>query len=154
MQFAEFNDYVIVEYEGRIASTGEVFDSTEHSVPLEFQVGNSEVLPEFEKAIIGMAADETKIITLPPEHGFGKIRPELIQAVDRDIFKGKIDPQPGMILGLTMEKDGGKHQVPAMVTKVDAELITVDYNHPLAGKELTYKITLRAIQKNSGEQQA
>ncbi|MEN8135279.1 MAG: peptidylprolyl isomerase [Thermodesulfobacteriota bacterium] len=137
-------DYVTITYEGTLAS-GEVFESATEDNPFEFALGQQCVFPSFEAGIIGMAPGETKTIKVGPEEAYGTRRDDLVHILNRSAFGEKTDPQPGMIVGMTMEKDGQEHQVPAMVMAADGDQITVDYNHPLAGQELLFKITLQTI---------
>ena len=143
MQRVKENDFVTVLYDG-LLKNGEAFESSKDTGPLSFQVGNNEVFTAFEDAVIGMAEGETRSITLPPEKAYGAKRPELIHTVDRAVF-GKKEIKQGLVVGMTMEKDGHKHQVPALITEIDGNTVTVDFNHPLAGEELTFKITLQSI---------
>lgn len=143
MQKVTENDHVTVTYEGML-SNGEIFESSEETGPLDFQLGTNSVMLGFEKGILGMTVNETKTITLTPEEAYGPKSEELIHTVDRNNFGDK-DIKAGMILGMTVEKDGEKHKVPATVTEVEADKVTVDFNHPLAGQELTYRVTVRSI---------
>ena len=144
MKRVEDGDHVTITYVGELED-GEIFESTEDSGPLQFQVGSEEVMPGFEKALLGMAEGEEKTVTLQPEDAYGPKQQELTHVVQRSVFSGKVEPQPGMVLSMTVEKDGKKHQVPVMVTKVDGDKVVIDFNHPLAGKALIYRITLQAI---------
>lgn len=144
MQKVKEGDYVTITYEGTLES-GEVFESATEESPFEFTLGQKSVFPSFESGIVGMQAGETKTIKVDPKEAYGLRREDLVQTLDRSAFGEKADLQPGMIVGMTMEKDGQSHQVPAMIMVVDGEQITVDYNHPLAGQELLYKITLLTI---------
>ena len=144
MQKVKEGDYVTITYEGTLAS-GEVFESASEESPFEFALGQKCVFPSFESGIIGMTLGETRTIKVGPEEAYGTRRDELVQTLDRSAFGEKADPQPGMIVGMTMEKDDQNHQVPAMIMAIDGDQITVDYNHPLAGQELHYRITLQTI---------
>ena len=144
MKKAEFGDIVTIIYDG-VLSDGNIFDSSDDSGPLEFQIGSTSVLPGFEDAILDMTEGETKTIQLPQEQAYGPKNKELIQTVDRKNLSPDIDPKPGMILGLTMAKEGVDHKVPAIITDVAGDLITVDYNHPLAGQTLIFHLTLQSI---------
>ena len=141
-------DLVTVVYDG-LLDNGEVFESSKDTGPLKFTVGLGTVMDAFEKGVIGMDQGETKEIKVTPQDGFGEQDPELIQTIERNSLGDGIDPQVGMVLGMTLEKDGQSHQVPAMVVEVDGDQVTIDYNHPLSGKSLTYKIT---VEKNEGLQ--
>ncbi|MCK5230447.1 MAG: peptidylprolyl isomerase [Desulfobulbaceae bacterium] len=144
MEKAQFGDIVTVVYDG-VLNDGNIFDSSDDSGPLEFQIGSKSVLPGFEDAILDMTEGETRTIQLPHEEAYGAKNEELTQTVDRKNLSTDIDPKPGMVLGLTMEKDGTSHQVPATITQVTDDHITVDYNHPLAGQDLIFHVTLQSI---------
>lgn len=144
MQKVTPGDYVTITYEGTLAS-GEVFEAATEESPFEFALGQQCVFPSFEAGIIGMAPGETRTIKVGPEEAYGKRRDELVQTLNRSAFGDKAVPQPGMIVGMTMKKEDQEHQVPAMIMAVDGDQVTVDYNHPLAGQELHYRITLLTI---------
>lgn len=137
---------VIVIYNGILAN-GELFDSSDQSGPLEFIIGSGSVLPEFENNIIGMSEGESKTFSLSPKSAHGESNPELVQSIDRRLLPDSDNLAVGMVLGLTIDQDGEPQQVPALLTALDQTTATVDFNHPLAGKTLTYKVTLQAIAK-------
>jgi len=137
-------DKVTVEYEGKFES-GEVFDSTnhgDHSHPLTFTAGNSEVVKGFDEAILGMEKGEEKEITIKPEEAYGQHNPKLIQKLPRDKIPKEQEPKPGLILMLRSQSG---HQIPAKITEVNDKEITIDLNHPLAGKTLIFKIKATEI---------
>ncbi|OGQ99600.1 MAG: hypothetical protein A2505_10765 [Deltaproteobacteria bacterium RIFOXYD12_FULL_55_16] len=137
------NDSVTIVYDGLLA-TGEKFDSSQDTGPLQFQLGTGSVLPAFEQAVLGMAAKETRSITVAAKDAYGLKNEDLIITVSRQGFAD----QPltaGMIIGMNMERDGQQHKVPATVLSVAAKTVTVDFNHPLAGQDITYQITLLSI---------
>lgn len=144
MQCVKTGDMVTVEYVGT-TDDGEIFETTEESGALEFLVGRGEVLPAFEKAVMDMKPGETRTVTLQPEEAYGQRLEELIQTLDRLALGEGARPKAGMVYGLTVEHQGRSHQVPALVTAVMGERVTVDFNHPLAGKTLVYTITVTAI---------
>ena len=149
MQRVSENDSVTIIYDG-LLPTGEKFDSSQDTGPLQFQMGTGSVLPAFEQALLGMAPQETKSITVAAQDAYGLKNEELVVTVSR---QGLADQAvaPGMILGLNMEKDGEQHKVPATVLAVGAETVTVDFNHPLAGQDITYRITLLSIDTPAAE---
>ncbi len=134
-------DTVRVVYEGKLEN-GEIFESSERSGPMEFQIGDNSVIPAFEKAVAGMKVGEKKDITLQPEEAYGPRREELVMSVARKNLGVGIDPRPGMILGMSVERDGQQEKVPAMVTGVTDDTVIVDFNNPLAGRTVTFTITL------------
>ncbi len=143
MQRVSENDSVTIIYDG-LLSTGEKFDSSQDTGPLQFQLGTGTVLTALEQAVLGMAAKETKSITVAAKDAYGLKNEDLIMTVSRRSFAGQ-PIGPGMILGMNMEQDGQQHKVPATVLSVEAETVTVDFNHPLAGQDITYQITLLSI---------
>lgn len=148
MEKVEQGDHVKVVYEGMLQNN-EVFESSEEIGPLDFQVGSQSVLPGFEKAVVGMIINEEKTIQLQPEEAYGPKQEELIHTIKHEALGEAITPKVGMILGMTIERDGQKHKVPTMVTKITDSEVTVDFNHPLAGQVITYKITVKEINKES-----
>lgn len=143
---AELGDTVTVVYDG-VTENGEVFDSSEASGPLTFVLGAGNVLPAFEENIIGMSSGETKEFKLPPQEAHGLSNPELIHTFNKQGLKDHEKIKIGMVLGLNLDRDGQQHQVPATVIAVDETQITVDFNHPMAGLTLTYKVTLQSAAK-------
>ncbi len=148
MEKVKQGDFVSVTYQGLLENK-EVFDSTAKDGPLEFQIGSNNLMPGFEKAILGMTVNEEKTITLQPDEAFGPVRQELIHTVSRKTFSADTAPQVGMVLGMTIERDGEKHKVPALVKEINGDEVIIDYNHPLAGKSLTFTITLMSITKQT-----
>jgi FKBP-type peptidyl-prolyl cis-trans isomerase 2 len=142
---AKPGDLVTVIYEG-IIENGEIFESSQDTGPLQFRIGTGSVMAGFEEAVIGMGINESKEIRLQPEEAYGLPKEELIHTIGRSTWDENADIKPGVVLGMTMEKDGKQHQVPAMVTAVAGDMVTIDYNHPLAGKQVIYKITVQNIE--------
>jgi len=140
--------HVSVSYEGRLEN-GEIFESTADSGPLEFQIGTNSIFPAFEKALINMAVGEKKTILLNPEEAYGPWSEDLTHTINRSVLSENITPEKGMILGLNMERNGETQKVPAMVTAMEGDMVTVDFNHPLAGKTVIYDITLLEIKENA-----
>jgi peptidylprolyl isomerase len=143
MSTAKPGDIVSVVYDGFL-SNNEIFESSKETGPLEFTIGTGQIMVDFEKEVIGMAKGESKTFTLPPEIAHGPHIPDLIHTLDRKSLKDQ-DIQVGTVLGLSIEKDGNPHQVPALVIEVKNDEVIVDFNHPLAGKSLTYKVTVQSI---------
>ncbi|RJX33649.1 MAG: peptidylprolyl isomerase [Desulfurivibrio sp.] len=142
---AKPGDLVTVTYDGMLEN-GEIFESSKDTGPLQFRIGTGSVMIAFEKAVIGMAAGESREIRLQPEEAYGLPKEELIHTVDRSSWEKKADIRPGVVVGMTMEKDGEQHQLPATVTAVAGDQVTIDFNHPLAGKLVIYKITVHNIE--------
>jgi len=121
---------------------GRVFAATEAKEPLEFEAGAGEILPGIDDEVIGMEENEKKNIILSPEMGFGERKEELIKKVDKNVLKGK-KAEVGQRISMQTEKG---RTVPAKVIEMEADKITLDLNHPLAGKELMFEIKVVGIE--------
>lgn len=138
---AKANDKVKVHYKGTL-NDGEVFDSSEGKEPLEFTLGTGQVIPGFDNGIIGMQVEESKTINIPCAEAYGEVREELKQEVSKEQLPPEIKPEVGLQL-MSSTPDG--QQIPLVVAEVKEEVIIVDANHPLAGKDLTFEVTLVSI---------
>ncbi|HBT96345.1 MAG TPA: FKBP-type peptidylprolyl isomerase [Desulfobulbaceae bacterium] len=134
------NDTIVLTYSGAL-DNGEVFTEEKNGVTIA--LGQSELPPTVENALVGMAAGTSRTVRVPPEEGYGARQKDLLQSIRRENLPASIVPKPGMILGLNVVKDGVNVQVPATVMEVAEDTVLVDYNHPLAGHHLTY--TLRPL---------
>ena len=142
-QIAKKGDKVSIEYEGSLED-GTVFDSSKsHDKPFQFIVGSGQVIPGFDKAVIGMKLKEQKKITLQPTEAYGEINQKLTHKVLRSELPPEPEPKPGM--GLMMGGSPGGSARRAMITEVTKKHIVINMNHPLAGKSLTFKIKLIKI---------
>ena len=129
-----------VEYEGRFED-GEVFDASEkHGQPLEFEAGKGMVVPGFDNAVIGMDVGEEKEITLKPEEAYGFPNPEAIQKIPKENFPP--EAKAGMMIGVPLANG---QQIPAKITEITDSEVTIDMNHPMAGKTLIFKIKVVGI---------
>jgi len=133
---------VKVEYVGKL-DDGSVFDSSEdHGKPLEFEVGSGRVIKGFDDAILGMNEGDEKEFTIQPAEAYGQHDPTLVQKVPREVFPQEADLTAGLLFEAGLPTG---EKVPAMITAVDEGIVTVDLNHPLAGKTLNFKIKLKEI---------
>jgi peptidylprolyl isomerase len=145
MAQAHMGDRVKVHYTGTLAD-GTVFDTTRDGEPLEFTMGGREVIPGFEEAIVGMQPGETRTTVVPAAEAYGPHRHEMVAHVERERFPGNPAFTVGQQLQIT-QNDGQK--LVARVTDVTPTTVALDANHPLAGKDLTYRITLVSIMADS-----
>ena len=141
MSVAKDGDVVHVHYTGKLVS-GEVFDSSEGREPLAFTVGGGEVIAGFDEAVRGMQVGESKDVKIPVQEAYGERRDDLVQTVPRELVQLGVEPQAGM--QIEMHRQDGS-VLPLMISAVDANSITVDANHPLAGEELHFTIQLMEI---------
>lgn len=127
---------VKVDYTGKLED-GTVFDTSEGKKPLEFEVGAGQIIKGFDDALIGMKKGEEKEIKLKPADAYGEHKPELMKKVPKEHLPKDPEPKAGMMLVLSTP-DGRKF--PAKIAEVDGKEVTIDLNHPLAGKTLNFKI--------------
>lgn len=133
------NCKVVLEYEGRLES-GEIFDSSrhgDHSHPLEFVVGSGQVIKGFDDAVIGMEKGQEKEFKINSKEAYGEHNPKLTQEVPKNIIPNSESIKKGMTLILG-SPEGQK--MPIKVLDVKKDSIVLDLNHPLAGKNLIFKI--------------
>jgi peptidylprolyl isomerase len=134
-------DTVQVNYTGKL-SDGTVFDSSAGRAPLEFKIGSSTVIPGFEKAIVGMAVGEKKTITIAADDAYGPRMDGLVKEISRTQLPKDLTPQVGQQLQSTASNGS---TLVVTITKVGDTTVTIDANHPLAGKDLTFEIELVKI---------
>lgn len=143
MATARMGDVVRIHYVGTL-DDGRTFDTSRDREPLEFTLGEGEVLPGFEQAVLGMAEGEVKTVTLPPEQAYGPRRPELVQQVEREALPADLPLRPGLQLQAQMS-DG--EPLVLTVRSVADGVVTLDANHPLAGEALTFEIELVGLEE-------
>ena len=135
-------DTVKVEYTGTL-DDGTVFDSSEdHGKPLEFQVGSRHVIKGFDDAILDMKEGDEKEFSVLPTQGYGEHDPTLVQKVPKEIFPKDTELVPGLTFEAGLPTG---ERIPAMITAIEGGLVSVDLNHPLAGKTLNFRIKLTEI---------
>lgn len=141
MTRAEIGNTVRVHYTGKLID-GTTFDTSIGREPLEFTIGDGRLIPGFEKAIIGMTTGETKTVVIAPEDAYGPYLEELTADVDISQFPPHIKPEVG--LHLQIRQENGSF-VDVVITRILGSTVTLDANHPLAGKELIFDIELLEI---------
>ena len=135
-------DKIKIEYEGKLED-GTVFDSSENQgEPLEFEVGGQILMEEFENAVIGMDVGDEKEFQLQPQEAYGEYNDQLIKKVPKDQLPKTEELKEGMMLILGLPNGV---QIPASVLEVTEDEVTIDLNHPLAGKVLNFKVKIVEI---------
>ncbi len=132
------NDTVQVHYTGKLTN-GQIFDSSVDKQPLEFQLGQGQIIPGFEQGLIDMTVNEKKTVTIPEAEAYGAVRKELFQEVPKNDLPSEIDPKVGMGL-MAKNPDGTERQL--RVAEVRNDSILIDANHPLAGQDLVFDLEL------------
>lgn len=148
MAQAKQGDTVKVHYTGKL-TTGEIFDSSEEctscdceSGPMEFTIGQGDVIPGFEAAVIGMNPGESKTVTIPVDQAYGERVEQMVAEVEREFLPADVEPQVGHQYEVTQE---GGDVFSVTVTAVTDTHVTLDANHPLAGRDLIFEIKLLEI---------
>ena len=129
---------VKVHYKGSFAD-GTVFDNSyDRGETLSFTVGAGEMIPGFDSAVNGMKVGETKTVTIQPTEAYGDHNPEGIRAIDKQNFPSGFDFSPGVMI----EGQVGDRPVRGIIQEIEGESVIVDFNHPMAGKDLNFDIEL------------
>jgi len=139
---AKNGDIVEVDYTGTLEN-GTVFDTSVGGEPLNFTLGEGQVIPGFEQAVLGMKVGESKNVTIPADEAYGPYSDDLVLVVNREDLPAGLDPDVGE--QLQGPRPGGGTGV-CTVTNVTNTTITVDFNNHLAGEDLTFEIKLLSIQ--------
>lgn len=134
-------DTVSIHYTGTL-DDGTTFDSSQGRDPLEFQVGSGQIIPGLDRAIPGMTVGEKKKVEIDASDAYGAFNPDARQSIPRSQVPPEIPLEKGAQLQV-QSPDG--RVMPVMVAEVDDETVTLDLNHPLAGKNLTFDIELVSI---------
>ena len=129
---------VKVHYTGTL-DDGTVFDTSVEREPLEFTLGEGKVIPGFEAAVKDMEVGQSKTVTIPAEEAYGKHRSDLLVPIEREHLPEGLEPEVGQ--RLQMQQASGKMSI-VTITDVAEKTITIDANHPMAGKDLTFKLEL------------
>lgn len=139
---------VKVEYEGKLED-GQVFDSSEKhgGVPLEFVVGSGMVIPGFDSGVLGMKDGEEKEIKIDFKDAYGEPKAELKREIPKTSLPQDQEPKAGM--GLMVQTPQG--QMPVRIDEVKDDVVVIDFNHPLAGKNLTFNVKVVGIESEKKE---
>ena len=143
MATAKQGDTVQVHYTGKL-NDGAVFDSSTDSDPVEFTIGEGDLIPGFEEAVVGMTPGESKVVTVPSEMAYGPYFEEMVQQVDRSAIPTDIELAVGKQL-YVQHPQAEDETLMLTIIDLNNETVTLDGNHPLADKDLDFEIQLVAI---------
>jgi FKBP-type peptidyl-prolyl cis-trans isomerase 2 len=141
MTGAKPGDRVKIHYAGTL-DNGEVFDSTQNREPLQFVIGGGQVFKGLEDGVVGMEVGESKQIHIKANEAFGKKKPELFVSMKREELPETLELKIGLKLKMKTPNDS---VIPVKVKEVTDKKVVLDANHPLAGKDLNYKIKLLQV---------
>lgn len=140
---AKKGDTVRVHYTGRLAD-GQVFDTSEGGDPLEFKIGEGQVIEGFDQGVRDMSIGGKKTLIIEADQAYGERNEALVQQVSRASINLDAEPQVGMQLVMVLP-DG--NQIPLTITDMTEDTLTLDANHPLAGSQLTFEVELVGLDK-------
>jgi len=144
MATVKSGDKVKVHYHGKLTS-GETFDSSAGREPLEFEVGSGSVIKGFDEGVTGMTVGEKKTINIPADEAYGQRKDDMVIEMPKDRFPKDMEIEVGMPL---MMSDQEGHQFQVAVSEIKDDIIMLDANHPLAGKDLIFDLELVEIEGN------
>ncbi len=138
LAMAKDGNTVKVHYTGKL-DDGTIFDTSVEREPLEFTIGAGQMIPGFEGAVRGMQVGQVKTVTISAEEAYGPHNEDMVLVVERDKLPENLNPVVGQ--RLQKQQENG-HMDVVVVTDFSDTTITLDANHPLAGKALTFEIEL------------
>ena len=121
---------------------GQVVDSNFEGKPATFVVGDGQLLEGFERTLLGMKSGDEAVIEILPEQGFGMSNPSNMQRLPRKQFGGMV-LEPGLVVSFADASDG---ELPGVVAEFDDKMVTVDFNHPLAGKNIKFEVKILSVE--------
>lgn len=127
--------------------TGEVVDSTGET-PATFKVADGNLLPGFEQAMFGLRAGESAVIPIEAEQGFGLHKEENLQKMKKQTFSPDLELEEGLVVSFANER---KEELPGVISRVEEDLVEVDFNHPLAGRDLVFEVSIISVTQVSAE---
>ena len=146
-QIVQDNLVVTLDYE--LIFEEETLESTEEGEPIVFIQGLGQIIPGLESALYGLKVGDQKTVTIQPEDAYGEYDPESLQEVKIEEFSEEVPLDVGTFLDL---KDDEDEVLSAQIIAADEETVTLDFNHPLAGKTLTFKITVTNLRPPTDEE--
>ena len=136
------NCKVELHFSLKLADSGELVDSTFEKKPAELVIGDGNLPAAFEAVIHGMRAGERKIERIEPKDGFGQHNPSNVQRIPKDQFDPSVKLSEGLVVSF---QDKAKSELPGVVSTIDETMVTVDFNHPLAGRDLEFEVEILSV---------
>jgi FKBP-type peptidyl-prolyl cis-trans isomerase SlyD len=142
-------DDVVVKLKYSVSVAGQVVESSADDSPIQFIQGRGDVIPGLENALYGLSVGDQKEFNVAPEDGYGEADPDAIAKIPKAEFPPEIPLQPGVELRL---KDEQGDELEAQIVAVEDEIVRLNFNHPLAGKELLFAIQVIDLRKATPEE--
>lgn len=122
---------------------GSVVDSNFDAKPATFIIGDENLLVGFEKLLMGLNAGHKDSFVVPPEDAFGQRNPNNIQEVKREVFADDVELSEGLVVSFA---DANKQELPGVVSSFDEDIVIVDFNHPLAGRNIIFDVEILSVE--------
>lgn len=123
----------------------EIVDSNFDRAPASFNVGDGKLLPGFEQALFGLKAGDKATLIIPPEQGFGQTNPNNVQCLERSGFSADMALSKGLMISFG---DASGAERPGVVSEFNDEHVYIDFNHPLAGRDITFKVEIIGVEQS------
>ena len=136
------NCKVELHFSLKLADTGELVDSTFEKKPAKLVIGDGNLPAAFEAVIHGMKAGERKVERIEPKDGFGQPNPSNVQRIPKDQFDPSVELSEGLVVSF---QDRAKFELPGVVATIGDTMVTVDFNHPLAGLDLEFEVEILSV---------
>jgi FKBP-type peptidyl-prolyl cis-trans isomerase SlyD len=144
-------DDVVVSLAYKLTVDGETLDEAGAEDALQFLQGHRNIIPGLESAISGMKVGESKTVVVPPETGYGEVDKDSVDEIPASEFPEGVTPEVGMELEI---KDKEGNEMYGRVLSIQGDTVTMDFNHPLAGKELHFEVKIEDLRAATGEEMA
>jgi len=148
---SKIEDGVIVSLAYTLTVDGDVLDQSSDDDPLLYLHGADNIIPGLERALAGLAVGDNKKVVVEPGDAYGEYDPDDVQEVERELFPADVDLQEGVVL---LMRDETGNQFEATVVEIDDDVVTLDFNHPLAGETLTFEVRVVSLREPSVEELA
>jgi len=147
MKFSS-NIKMTLHFSIQLAEDGSIVDSTRDKQPVSFVLGDGNLLPSFEKLLLGLQVNDKRSFVLQPKQGFGEYNEANFQAIPRTQFSADMKLEVGLLIGFS---DASGEELPGLVKSINEQFIMIDFNHPLAGKELIFEVEILALEPLNAE---
>lgn len=147
--FSKVEKDLVVSMDYSLKVDGEIVDSSEDSEPIEFIQGYGNIIPGLEKELYGMSIGDKKSVSVPAAEGYGIYDPEAVMTVGRSEFPSEIPMEQGV--EVSIQDENGEVMV-AVIEAFDEETVTLNGNHPLAGKDLQFDVTIAGLRAPTAEE--
>ena len=140
---------LVVTLDYKLFVEDELLESTDDGEPIQFLQGHGQIIPGLEEAVYNLKVGDTKKVVIEPDDAYGEYDPESLEVAKKEEFSEEVPLDVGTFLDLRDDED---EVLSAQIVETDEETVTLDFNHPLAGKTLTFEITVTDLRPASEEE--